>query len=308
MTITNNGTAKVNIEFNTVSNNQVLVGNSDINQYEIVKYKTLPKWLTVIPNKLTIEKTDFSTRLVVFKFCFNFIQTQHLFTKDSKFKYHLIMKVQGRNDVFLTFNFTLKPTSLNKTISDMCLHPKGYNQVQPVAYCPLGIPKEIWRLCDAIKPHVGNPDLLKDFLPVDSHSNEYHLILQDLDNHIEFTKDYEYHRLLELLYIYLINLPESIIPSKLRQSVVGCVETSVEDIDRFFNTFNSVIPVCHYNLFVYMISFLREIIQHNPSINFNNILVRFFLPCFIHTEDSKLSPKESVLFERFLMHFINKIN
>ena len=307
MNLINNGNAKIHIEFSTVDNNKVLLNNTDMNEHELVKYKTFPEWLTITPNKLVIEKDDYSMHKIIFKIRFNFIRTQHLFNENDEFVYNLIMKVTGRNDIFLTFNFSLKPTSLNKSIDDMILHPNGYTNFQPIMYSPLSIPKEIWRLCDRLLSHCHEEDLLREFIPSESHANEYLEILEDLDNHQEFRKDYKYHRLLELLYLYLINLKQSIIPSEYISNAVDAVVQSDEEIEKFFQKYKTSISLSHFNLFVYIISFMKYIITVNPSINSNNGLVRFFLPCIFNLGNRKLSQRDNQALEYFIAYYMNKI-
>ena len=109
------------------------------------------------------------------------------------------------------------------------------------------------------------------------------------------------------VHLYLINLKQSIIPSEYLSLAVDAVVQSDEEIDQFFEKNIHNISMSHFNLFVYIISFMKYIISVNPSINTNNGLVRFFLPCIFRLGNRKLSQRENQALEYFIAYHMNKI-
>ncbi|EKE39974.1 hypothetical protein ENUP19_0242G0018 [Entamoeba nuttalli] len=272
--------------------------------HQIEKAGGYPDWLHIEPQHLEISKNDFEPKSITFYFQFNFIDTSSLF-KNGSFDYNLILEIQGGKSLFITFKLVLLQTSFGKSIDDLNLHPNGYILSQPQAYTPLVIPKEIWRLCDYVLPFMHDPTFISlshpsiDYVPI------YYEILHSLDTHSSFNPSLNYHRVLEFLLIFLVNLNDSIIPSSLYEHVILSADKPDVEIDKFFIRNNASIPNSHYNLFIYLLSFIKEILRQNSSLHPED-LIKYFSSSFVRPKDGFRRQCDSKTIEQFLLKFIKK--
>ncbi|ELP86470.1 type II inositol-1,4,5-trisphosphate 5-phosphatase precursor, putative [Entamoeba invadens IP1] len=271
-----------------------------LKDYQIGKTGIFPDWLEVFPEKLEIEKTDVSNKNITFRFKFQFTDTVLLFQKGA-FDYNLILEIKGGRTHFLSFKIHLDQTCLTKSIDDLNLHPNGYLLPQPQAYAPLIIPKEIWRLCDFVRPHLAEPNLLSTS-PSKSFASSYSYILDHLDKHIEFDPNMEFHRALEFLIVFMKNLKDSVIPSCLFEQVVHSTEKQ-EEFEKFF--VRNKMPNSHYNLFLYMIAFLKEIVKVNSNVTVEDV-VKYFSAVFVRPVDGLKKLNEERAVENFLVKSVRK--
>ncbi|KAL7719380.1 Inositol polyphosphate 5-phosphatase [Entamoeba marina] len=218
-----------------------------IKDHHLGKYGGFPQWLEVTPSVLDIPRTDTGPHTVKFKFCFRPSGNRlAAFDNGDEMNYNLILEVQGGTNLFLVFKLRLNKTSFGNDLDVLNHLPNGILVRQPIAFCPLVVPKEIWRLCDRLLPHLSDPNILSTKPSLDV-SHDYKSILAALDNHTSFPS-LPHSRFMEFLLVFLIGLREPIIPTSLYTQLATTYERTDSDIDKFFIKNSSTIPTANYNL------------------------------------------------------------
>ena len=267
------------------------------------KIGEFPEWLSVTPSEFEIDRKDRSKRSVLLQFRFGNVPYNTYFKK-GYYDYTLVLEIENGKVIFIPIRFTLRKTSFYKTITNLNMHPNGYLLEQPYKYTPLLIPKEIWRLCNYLFDNMKSDKKFSLNSLIFNGYSVYYDILVSLDNHREFNPSLNYNRVFEFLYLFLINLVDSIIPSHLYEQVVIHGDKQSNDMELFFKNFENEIPVENKNLFVYLIQFIKEILANNLTID-KREFVNFFSPCFIRTSDNTKRQCDSRAINNFLLHFIN---
>ncbi|ELP94993.1 type II inositol-1,4,5-trisphosphate 5-phosphatase precursor, putative [Entamoeba invadens IP1] len=274
--------------------------NVCIRDPKLEKSGGFPSWLKVTPNKFEFSKNDILPKSVTFSFLFDFVEHMEMFQKGEK-NFLLVFEIQGGKTLFITFKIVLKKTCLCKSIEDLNKHSNGYVLNQPNSTNQI-IPKEVWRLCGFIVPHLGEKNLFTTF-PSEENTQSYLDILRALDLHEEFKKNTDVKRVIEFLAVFLMNLTESIIPSSLYDQVVLSSDKVEVDSERFFVRNKNQMPTCNYNLFVYMISFIKEVLKKNGELVSENV-IRYFTHSFVRPADGVKRQCDARNIEKFLLKFV----
>ena len=121
----------------------------------------------------------------------------------------------------------------------------------------LCVPKELWRIVDAIYQRgLQNKDLFSS----SGLAEEVAEIRECLDTGSAFS-DFHIHSMTETLISFLANLSSPIVP----RSIFLGVEVDSQNIQFLARKFLEELPPIHYNVFVYIISFFRECLVHKES-------------------------------------------
>jgi len=124
----------------------------------------------------------------------------------------------------------------------------------------LCIPKELWRMIDALyEQGLKSPDL---FFHGGS-TEEVNQIRECLDTGAPFKK-FQVGSMAEALMAFLSNLSSNVIPMYLFPTV----EIDAQNIQAFARRILEEIPPVHYNVLIYLLSFFRECLQNK---NFNHL-------------------------------------
>jgi phosphatidylinositol-bisphosphatase len=122
----------------------------------------------------------------------------------------------------------------------------------------LCVPKELWRVVDAVyEKGLQQPDIFTTHgVP-----QEVSQIREALDTGSAFGS-FSVHSYVDTFLSFLTSLSVPVVPSSLFPSV----EINAENIQSMSRRFLEDLPPVHYNVFVYVISFFREVLlyrEHN---------------------------------------------
>jgi phosphatidylinositol-bisphosphatase len=180
----------------------------------------------------------------------------------------LILRLENGRDYYITIKATYARSCFGMAAEELVMYSEPVRNVpldsierskviDPRASTALCIPKELWRIVDAIYekglfvPHLftepGTPD-------------EIAQIRESLDTGSRFG-EFSVHSYAETLTSFLESLSVSIVPSNLfpshdvdSLSIQSCARRLLEEL-----------PPVHYNIFVYVVSFFREVLAHRQQ-------------------------------------------
>eukprot|EP00002_Diphylleia_rotans_P006106 TRINITY_DN1540_c1_g1_i13.p1 TRINITY_DN1540_c1_g1~~TRINITY_DN1540_c1_g1_i13.p1 ORF type:complete len:781 (-),score=100.23 TRINITY_DN1540_c1_g1_i13:309-2651(-) len=185
---------------------------------------------------------------------------------------HYFISISGR---YLRSCFAMSIQNLLHMI-----HPVRTCALPPEADCdslepPLLIPKELWRIVD----YMFKTSLREDGLFLkDGILQEVEQIRECLDTCQEFSLTLSPHSMAECLIRWLESLPESVIPPVLYQK-------TIENCGNYHQLKSALVsmPTTHHPTFIYIISFLRELLKHSKynklsaeklALVFSNVMIR----------------------------------
>lgn len=173
----------------------------------------------------------------------------------------LILRLENGRDYYITIKAAYARSCYGMSADDlvMCNLPVRNVPLDPIqraekndasAASALCIPKELWRVVDAIyEKGMRTPYIFTESgLPV-----EVEQIRECLDTGAPF-RQFRIHSYCEVLVSFLASLSSPIIPSQLFPTV----EIDSQTIQMSARCLLEELPAIHYNIFVYMISFFRE--------------------------------------------------
>ena len=177
----------------------------------------------------------------------------------------LILRLENGRDYYVTLQATYARSCFGMSADELVMYADPVRNVpldsierskmmDPRASAALCIPKELWRIMDAIvEKGLFEPHLFIE--PGDP--TEMAQIRECLDTGSRFG-EYRIHSYAEILTSFLESLSVPIVPSGLfpsqdvdSLSIQMCARRLLEDL-----------PPVHYNIFVYVISFFREVLVH----------------------------------------------
>jgi phosphatidylinositol-bisphosphatase len=121
----------------------------------------------------------------------------------------------------------------------------------------LCVPKELWRVIDAIyQKGLHN----KDLFTTSGLPDEMNEIRECLDTGSAFG-EFNIHSMAETLISFLASLSSPIVP----RSMFPNLEVDSQNMQYLARKFLEELPPIHYNVFVYIISFFRECLVHKES-------------------------------------------
>lgn len=186
----------------------------------------------------------------------------------------LILRLENGRDYYITVKGTYARSCFGMNLDELVLykvpirtipldaiekaqHFPDENEVSPAnALC---IPKELWRIVDAIfEMGLRTPDLFA----VPGIPSEVAQIREALDTGSSFaSSSYSIHSYVECFTSFLTSLLTPVIPSSLFPSV----EINSENIQSMSRKFLEDLPPVHYNVLVYVISFFREVLLNKEE-------------------------------------------
>lgn len=182
----------------------------------------------------------------------------------------LILRLENGRDHYITVKGTYARSCFGMSLEEMVLykdpirsipldvierasHFPNENETSPSS--ALCIPKELWRVVDAIyEKGMQTPDLFSaPGIPA-----EVAQIREALDTGAPFSSPYSIHSYVECFTKLLSSLSVPVIPSNL----FPIVEINSENIQSMSRKFLEVLTPVHYNVLVYAMSFFREILLY----------------------------------------------
>ncbi|GMH70934.1 hypothetical protein TrRE_jg13140 [Triparma retinervis] len=207
----------------------------------------------------------------------------------------LILRLENGRDHYLTvsgkyarscFGMGVRDLVLiSEPVRDVPLDPKGridFEASHPPA--SLSVPKELWRIVDAISEKGLHE---KDLFLTPGFAAEVKQIRECLDTNSDFGL-FHIHSMAEVLVSFLASLSEPIVPSTLFPTL----EIDQGNIMPWSRRFLEELPPIHYNCFVYIISFFREILLYSNSNNLSPAkLARVCTSCLIRSDEANRGGK-----------------
>jgi phosphatidylinositol-bisphosphatase len=168
----------------------------------------------------------------------------------------------------------------------------------------LCVPKELWRIVDAIYQKGLHQ---KDLFSMAGFPNEVAEIRECLDTGTAFG-EYHVHSMAEVLVSFLSNLSSPIVP----RTMFLTMEMDQQNIHILARKFLEDLPPIHYNVFVYIISFFRECLLHKDTNGLSGPKVaRICCNCLvvgaqgaIATEESSTSVQRRSGLQMIMLHFL----
>ena len=188
----------------------------------------------------------------------------------------LILRLENGRDYYITVKATFARSCFGMSVDDlvmfsepirevpldpMAVAQKQQQQLQqgapnaPPSTTALCVPKELWRIIDAIyekglhEPHIFAEAGIAD---------EVKSIRESLDTGAPFGQNYRVWSYAEVLVSFLSSLSTPIVPTHLFPTV----EIDSQTIQSSARRLLEELPPIHYNVFVYVLSFFREVLLH----------------------------------------------
>lgn len=183
----------------------------------------------------------------------------------------LVLRLENGRDFYITIKASYARSCFGMTLDELVLYKDPIRQV-PLdaieraemfrdeasnAENALCIPKELWRIVDAIyEKGLQQPDL---FIAA-GNPDEIKLIRESLDTGTVFPQG-SVHSFVDCFLEFLSSLSIPVVPSTL----FPAVEITSENIQSMSRKLLEDLPPIHYNVFIYVISFFREVLLYQEQ-------------------------------------------
>jgi len=221
-------------------------------------YRKPVSWLTINPKSGTVEPR--STATVTLTVHVNEKNVKEVMEADNKLEDILIFSIVRGSDTFVTVTGNYLPSSFGNRIETLVQYsrPIRFADQQPTNKV-LCLPKELWRMVDYIYKHGMTTEGL--FLAGGS-KNEIQEIRECLDVGKEFDKPFSVESMADALIQFLKSMIEPVFPPK---KAMQLKSKSQEELTNFCRKALMDIPLSHYNVFIYIVAFLREVLKFSQQ-------------------------------------------
>jgi phosphatidylinositol-bisphosphatase len=180
----------------------------------------------------------------------------------------LILRLENGRDYYITVNATYARSCFGMTIDELVMYS------EPIRNIPLDsiqraekydispaqalcIPKELWRIVDAIyEKGLQEPDIFS----TPGVEKEVDVIRECLDTGAPFGP-FSIHSYIDTFTNFLSSLATPVVAP----SIFPTVEIDSQNIQAMTRRFLEDLPPIHYNTFVYIVSFLREALLYRET-------------------------------------------
>mmetsp|Transcript_12566 Transcript_12566/g.24530 ORF Transcript_12566/g.24530 Transcript_12566/m.24530 type:complete len:787 (+) Transcript_12566:2-2362(+) len=183
---------------------------------------------------------------------------------------------------------------------DPILRAEKYDLNAKAAMC---VPKELWRIIDAIYER-GLDE--RDLLSTPGVPEEVYQIRECLDTGAAFNS-FSVHSMAEVLISFLSNLSTPIVPA----SLFPTLDIDAQNIQSFARKFLEDMPPIQYNVFIYIISFFREVLLHRQRNKLSPAkIARICCNCLVSSSQGGVEESASTLHQRrgnmqqIMLHFL----
>ena len=179
----------------------------------------------------------------------------------------IILRLENGRDFFINVRGSYARSCFGMPLNELVLYSQPIRNypIDPIkrhemtldASSVLCIPKELWRLVDALyEQGMKSPELFVRGGVAD----EVNDIRECLDTGAPFKK-FHIGSMAEAFTIFLSNLSSTVIPSALCPTG----EIGSQNIQNAARTILNELPPVHYNVFVYLLAFFRECLQYGNT-------------------------------------------
>jgi phosphatidylinositol-bisphosphatase len=182
----------------------------------------------------------------------------------------LILRLENGRDYYITVKGTYARSCFGMSMDELVLYKDPIrtiplDSIERVTRYPnanpsnaLCIPKELWRMVDAIyEKGVQTPELFS----IPGTPTEVSQIREALDTGSPFSSPASIHSYVECFTSFLSSLSSPVVPA----SLFPTVEINSENIQSMARKFLEDLPPVHYNVLVYVMSFFREVLLYRES-------------------------------------------
>ncbi|XP_051999378.1 type II inositol 1,4,5-trisphosphate 5-phosphatase-like [Xyrauchen texanus] len=227
----------------------------------------------------------------------------------------LVLHLERGKDYFISVTGSYLPSCFGSSLGTLCLlkepiqdmppdtirelSMKANNKVSdPEADKPQEIPKEVWMMVDHLFRFAKQQE---DLFQQPGLRSEFEEIRDCLDTGILETLPGSNHSVAEALLLFLDALPEPVIPFSFYQQCLDCSSDSSQ-----CRQIISMLPLCHKNVFNYLLAFLQELLKHSAHNKVDvNILASVFAGLLLRSptnQNIKDKGKAKEFFHHFLFH------
>ena len=223
----------------------------------------------------------------------------------------IILRLENGRDYYITirgkygrscFGMSLDELVLyNDPIRSVPLDPvkrvEKYGGNQTAVLC---VPKELWRIVDAIyEKGLGE----KELFSISGYSEEIQRIRECLDTGETFG-DFRIHSMVDVLVSFLSSLSATVVPPNLLPQL----EIEAQNLQGHARSFLEGLPPIHYNVFVYIISFFRECLLFQQSNQLSTAkLARICVSCLVNgnqIDESRQGSQRQRGMNLLMVHFL----
>ncbi|XP_039942224.1 type II inositol 1,4,5-trisphosphate 5-phosphatase isoform X1 [Hirundo rustica] len=243
------------------------------------------KWLTANPSKgFLLSDAEITVELEVFV---NKSTATRLNSGEEKLEDILVLHLVRGKDYFLSVTGNYLPSCFGSPIHTLCymrepiqdmsaesirrltLIPVDMSDDPAQDEKPMDIPKELWMMVDHLNRNASQQE---DLFQQPGLRSEFEQIRDCLDTGMYDTFLGSNHSVAEALLLFLESLPEPVICSRFYSS---CLESASNY--SLSCQIISDLPVCHRNVFGYLMAFLRELLKNSGKNHLDvNILASVF--------------------------------
>tara|TARA_B100000795_G_scaffold180526_1_gene136713 strand:- start:1970 stop:2875 length:906 start_codon:yes stop_codon:yes gene_type:complete len=183
----------------------------------------------------------------------------------------LVMRLENGRDYFILISGVHVPSCFGASLESL-IAKEGVSHV----------PREIWRLVNALYTQPQSLDTEGLFVESGS-KNELINIRQNLDNQNQLSSNTSSHSLAESLLELLDSLADTVVPGTFYDAL-STLGTGSVNVSTWCERFLTQLPTMNHNLFVYLVAFLKELLQHSERNNLNvNLLSTVFSSIFVRS-------------------------
>lgn len=215
----------------------------------------------------------------------------------------LILHLENGKDFFISVSGTYMKSSFGCSLAELVRYPQPIRDSTPMPeiekFSKLRVPKELWRIVDYIYKNCMDEE---DLFLESGDQEEMERIREALDTGAEFGKVDNPHSMAETLLTFLGSLSEPVIPSDKYRQVLEASQSYAHARQMV-----STLPEVHFNVFYYLMAFLRVVLQHEQknkltpeklALVFSNVLIP--QPSNLAKEAESVLKKKTLFIQYFL--------
>jgi phosphatidylinositol-bisphosphatase len=242
------------------------------------------KWMTVSPTYGIVpprETLEIKLNVHVTR------ETAHrLNTGEDTLDDILIFRLENGRDYFITISGDYLKSCFGASIDWLVRTPVPvrYTNPQQQVTKVQTLPKELWRIVDYLYP----AGLEEEGLFITSgDSKQIDMIRECLDTAQDFGSQFDYYSMGEALVLFLSSLAEPVFPRSLAEQYNESL-----NLTNWCKQALMQLSAAHYNTFIYLVSFLREVIKRKDknALTLDQI-VFIFTGAIFHADAAELSGK-----------------